>query len=120
MSEEKKDKKKCKDFFEKISSVKDISEFFSILFKSKLVGGLKMTSKLSDFFSKHINHLKHKIKRMFISSIFLFLAILFFFIGTTLYLPKLFPVLSDGLNFVLVGGVFLFLALIYFAFSKME
>ena len=62
---------------------------------------------------KNIGHIREKIKRFFISMELMFFGVFFILFGVAIYLQKLWPQLTDGLNYLLVGLVLVVVAWIY-------
>ena len=62
---------------------------------------------------KNIGHIRQRIRKFFISMQLMFFGILFVLVGFALYLPQIWPSLTDGLNFLVLGLVLIIFGLIY-------
>ena len=104
--------------FDKLGILSDVTSMFSKVFKNKTMKVLSFTTKALDFVSKRIEKELKKVKRALTQLSLLAMAALFLMIGGTMYLEKIFPSLSNGLNFVVVGVGFLFILLVYSAINR--
>lgn len=98
------------------------TDFFSAFFKSKPV---KIFNFLNDMYSifhskidKEFKKIQKKVKNLIVESFLSLFAIIFLLIGGTMYLPKIFPSLTNGLNFVVVGVTFLVIAFFHYLATK--
>lgn len=109
-------------FFETLNIVKELLEASSTVFKSKTLRFIKITTKayslISNKIDEEMTNFKEQVKRVIITSSFVIMAIIFLLIGGTMYLEKLYPKLTNGLNFMVVGLGFLFLGIIYNLIKK--
>jgi hypothetical protein len=113
----KKEQKKKSSFMDTLGMISDVLEASSSIFKSKTLKFLNLTTKAYATISEKIDEelvlLKEKVKKVIIKSSFFVMSVFFILIGGTIYLEKLYPNLSNGLNFVVVGLVFFVIGLVY-------
>ena len=62
---------------------------------------------------KNIGHIRQKIRKYFISLELMFFGVLFILFGIAMYLPKIWPNLVFGANYMLLGLVLLIIGWIY-------
>ncbi|PLW80035.1 hypothetical protein C0585_05085 [Candidatus Woesearchaeota archaeon] len=67
---------------------------------------------------KGLQKARKKLKNAVIESFLVLFAIVYLLIGSTMYLEKLFPKLTYGLNFILVGGILLIVAFFHYLATK--
>jgi hypothetical protein len=104
-------------FSDVVTIIKDVSEIFSSIFKSKSVKAFSLSSKIYEFLinkvKEEIGDVAKRLKKVVISSLFFLLGLVFLLIGGTMYLAKLIPSLQNGLNFVSVGAFFFIISLLF-------
>ena len=67
---------------------------------------------------KELEKAKKKVKNAMIESFLVLVAVLYLMIGGTMYLEKMFPNLTNGLNFIVVGAAFLVIAFFHYLATK--
>ena len=101
---------KKEDFFDSAKKAFKPMKIAKFLFETYTIFSKKI--------EKELKNASKKIKNIIVESFFVLVAILYLFIGGTMYLEKVFPSLTNGLNFVVVGLGFLVFAFFHYLATK--